>query len=96
LNRHEKAIKDDQKVNLARSRGLYARVQAPSSNFSGWQVADPTRLRHDLAAKSLLVVEDVARLLGERILRASGQQEQEHGGTAFHLRFPPDSVFIFG
>jgi hypothetical protein len=50
-------------------------------------MADATRLSQDLAAKSLLVVEAIARLLGERVLRACGQQEQKHLGATLHVAF---------
>jgi len=41
----------------------------------GWQMADSTRLRQNLSAKPLLLVETIARLLAQRVLHASDQQE---------------------
>src|SRR5439155_7160060 len=78
---------------VAAARGLIQQGTVGPCIACRWQVADPTRLSQDLAAKPLLVVEAIARLLGERILRASGQQKQEHRGATLHLRFPPNSGF---
>ena len=54
-----------------------------------WQMANPARLRQDLAAKPLHVVEAIVRLLCEHILHASGEQKQKQRGATLHLRFPP-------
>src|SRR5207247_5565096 len=78
---------------VAAARGLIQQGTVGLCMACRWQVTDPTRLSQDLAAKPLLVVEAIARLLGERILRASGQQKQEHRGATLHLRFPPNSGF---